>query len=80
MDKPATLIREELIDDMVGLINNSGLPLFIIEPILKELYLEVKNGAQQQLESDKQQYQSFLAKSEAEAVQKDDKKNKANSK
>ena len=60
MDKPATLIREELIDDMVGLINNSGLPLFIIEPILKELYLEVKNGAQQQLESDKQQFH-FLA-------------------
>ena len=80
MDKPATLIREELIDDMVGLINNSGLPLFIIEPILKELYLEVKNGAQQQLESDKQQYQSFLAKSEAEAAHKNDKKNKEDSK
>ena len=80
MDKPVTIIREELIENMVGLINESSLPLFVIEPILKELYLEVKNGAQQQLESDKRQYQSSIAESEAEAVQKDDKKNKENSK
>lgn len=80
MNKPISLIREELIENIVGLINESNLPLFVVEPILKDLYLEVKNGAQQQLENDRQQYQSFLAESEAEAVQKDDKKNKANSK
>lgn len=80
MDKPVTIIREELIESMVGLINESNLPLFVIEPILKELYLEVKNGAQQQLESDKQQYQSFIAESEVETARKDDKKNKANPK
>lgn len=80
MDKPVTIIREELIESMVGLINESNLPLFVIEPILKELYLEVKNGAQQQLESDKQQYQSSIAESEVETARKNDKKNKANSK
>ena len=80
MDKPVTLIREELIEDMVRLINGSSLPLFVIEPILKDLYLEVKNGAQQQLERDRVQYQSSIAESETEAVQKDDKKIKEDSK
>lgn len=80
MDKPVTIIREELIENMVGLINESNLPLFVIESILKDLHLEVKSAAKQQLEMDKQQYQSSIAESEAEAVQKDDKKNKANSK
>ena len=70
----------ELIGNIVGLINESNLPLFVIEPILKDLYLEVKDGARQQLESDRLEYQSSIAESESEAVQKDDKKNKENSK
>lgn len=74
MDKPVTIIREELIESMVGLINESKLPLFVIESILKDLHLEVKNAAKQQLEIDKQQYQSSIEESETEAVQKDDKK------
>lgn len=80
MNKPASIIREELIGNIVGLINESNLPLFVIEPILKDLYLEVKDGARQQLESDRLEYQSSIAESESEAVQKDDKKNKENSK
>lgn len=79
MDKPASIIREEFIENVVGLINESNLPLFVIEPILKDLYLEVKDGARQQLESDRLEYQSSIAESESEAV-KDDKKNKENSK
>ena len=69
MNKPATIIREELIESIVRLINESGLPLFVVEPILKDLYLEVKEGARQQLERDKEQYQSSVIESRTEAVQ-----------
>lgn len=71
MDKPVTLIREELVENIVELINESKLPMFVLEPILKDIYLEVKNAARQQLENDREQYQSSLAKSNAEDVKVD---------
>lgn len=71
MDKPVTLIREELVEGIVGLINESKLPMFVLEPILKDIYFEVKNAARQQLENDKMQYQSSLSKLETEDVKVD---------
>lgn len=54
--KPATIIRAEFISNIVDLINKSTLPLFVIEPILKDVYLEVKNAAQKQYETDVREY------------------------
>jgi len=61
MNKPITLIREEFVTQLTELINNSGLPAFIIEPILRDMHSEVKIIAQKQAEAEKQAYERYLA-------------------
>lgn len=60
IEKPITVVRQEFIDGLVDYINNSGLPLFIIEPILKDIYMEVKAMSQNQYELEKSQYEKQL--------------------
>lgn len=60
VEKPITIIRQEFIDKISNDINNCGLPLFIIEPILRDLYLEVKSLSQKQYEIEKAEYESKL--------------------
>ena len=60
LEKPVTVIRQELIETLVNTINNSGLPLVIIEPILKDIYLETKAALQRQYELEKMQYENGL--------------------
>lgn len=63
-NKPVTLVRQEFIDTIYKNINNSNLPLFIIEPILKDVYMEVKSLSQQQYELEKAEYEQKLADSQ----------------
>lgn len=58
--KPITLVHEDLVADLTNIINNSKLPAFIIEPILKDLYLEIKAMAKRQLAMDKEMYNQSL--------------------
>ena len=60
IEKPITVARQEFIDAISDTINKSGLPLFIIEPILKDVYLEVKSLSQKQYEIDRDEYESKL--------------------
>ena len=60
MNKPITIKREEFKECMTGIINDSGLPAFIIEPILQELLIEVKNAARMQYQHDLKQYEAYL--------------------
>ena len=55
--KPITVAREEFINNIVELCNNSGLPFFVIEDVLKNLIQETHIAAKQQLEEDKKRYQ-----------------------
>ena len=64
MDKPITIIREEVKAQIAAAINNSGLPAFVIEPILQDFLMEVRNVAARQYEYDKQQYNEFLKNKE----------------
>ena len=41
MNKPANLIVEETKANIVKIINESGLPPFLIEPIIKDLYNQI---------------------------------------
>lgn len=61
-EKPITLMREDFINDIVDLCNNSGLPFFMIEDIMKNLVREIHAAAQQQLEEDRKKYQKELEK------------------
>lgn len=64
IQKPITIARAEFVSDMTSLINNSGLPPFIIEPILKDMLYDVKLMAQRQLEQDTARYNEMIAKSD----------------
>lgn len=64
MNKPITIVREEVKEQIADIINNSGLPAFVIEPILQDFLMEVRNVAIRQYEYDKQQYNAFLKNNE----------------
>ena len=63
--KPITLLRNEFIENVIQTCNNSGLPLFVVEDVLKDLIQEIHIAAQQQFADDKQRYEQSL-KSEEE--------------
>lgn len=58
--KPITVARSEFIGNLTTLINESGLPPFIIEPILKDMLYDVRVMAQRQLDKDMQTYHEML--------------------
>lgn len=60
ISKPVSIIRKEFIISLKNMIRESNLPLFIIEPILKDLYNDVKLASQKQLELDEQRYNESL--------------------
>lgn len=55
-EKPITVVRQEFIDTLSDCINNCGLPWFVVEPILKDMYLEVKSLSQKQYEIEMAEY------------------------
>ena len=60
MTKPANLIIEETKENLVKVINESGLPPFLLEPVLKDLYNQISILKQQELEQSKKQYEDSL--------------------
>ena len=60
MNKPSTIIYEEFKQNLANLINTSGLPAFIIEPVLRDYLSEVKAMAQRQYQMDKAEYEKAL--------------------
>lgn len=60
MQKPITLIRREFTEKIVDTINNSGLPFFVIEPILQNLLTSVQQGAKAQEENDRAEYERHM--------------------
>ena len=64
--KPVTLVRRELIDKLVEVINESQLPMFVITPILENLLDEVKSVEQKEYETDTAQYEQQLAQAKTE--------------
>ena len=58
--KPITVVRQEFIEKMVDEINTCGLPLFVVEPILKDLLNEVSAAVKRQYETEKAQYEQAL--------------------
>ena len=62
MNKPITLIRDEFINNIVNLCNDSGLPFFIVEDVLKDLIQEIHMAAKQQLIEDTKKYSDQMNK------------------
>ena len=53
MDKPFSMLCEEFRQELADLINNSGLPPFVIESVLKNYMNEVSSFARNQYNIDK---------------------------
>ena len=64
VNKPVTVLREEFIMNMSNLINNSGLPLFVIEPIVRDMLMEINAAVKRQYEMEKAQYEQALINSQ----------------
>ena len=60
LQKPVTILREEFINNLTDLINDSDLPMFVLEPIFKDMHSKIKAAERQQLENDKKRYQEML--------------------
>lgn len=57
MDKPITLAQREFKDKIVQAINDSGLPAFIISPVLRQALDKVEEIEEQQYLADKKAYE-----------------------
>lgn len=66
MEKPISLKLKDFKNDAVNLVNTSGLPLFVIEPILREVLVAVQSKAEQEYQQDKFKYEQSLKEQEGE--------------
>lgn len=66
MEKPTSVVYQEFRENLVRLINSSGLPAFIIEPVLKETLDEVIKIKQTQFEKDMIAWNESLREEENE--------------
>lgn len=66
MEKPISLKLKDFKNDAVNLINTSGLPLFVVEPILKEVLVAVQTKVEQEYQQDKFKYEQSLKEQEGE--------------
>lgn len=78
MNKPITLVIEETKTKLADIINTSGLPPFVIEPILSTFLQEAHAASKRQYEIDKLQYEQAIAK-EQEDLDKDIEKDESES-
>lgn len=60
MDKPITIRYEEFKSKLEELINDSCLPPFIIEPVIKEYLEEVHKCSMVQYQKDKLMYENSI--------------------
>ena len=71
IEKPLALKKEDLQNNLINLINNSGLPLFIVEYILKDLLQEIRTLNEQWVNPEKLRYQAALDELEKENSKKE---------
>lgn len=56
MQKPVTIVREELRRDIINAINEANLPAFVVGDMLEKLLYECRQLEHQQYEQDKANY------------------------
>lgn len=66
--KPISIVRYDFLQSLTKLINESTLPLFVIESILKDMHSDVRSLSQRQLEIDLKNYREALSQAEDEEV------------
>ena len=64
MEKPTSLLLHEFKDNIVKTVNDSKLPMFVMEPILRDLYTSVKNEANRVYLLEKEAYEKSIKEKE----------------
>lgn len=57
MERPLSVAREDFVNALVKLVNESGLPMFVVLDVMKAATEEVKEAAARQYEQDKLEYE-----------------------
>ena len=57
MDKPVTVVREELKETITNAVNGSNLPAFVVADMFEKFLAELKQLERQQYQNDLQSYQ-----------------------
>lgn len=60
INKPITIVIDELEHDLIETINNANIPFCLVEPVLERILTGVKSVAAQQLQMDKESYKKAL--------------------
>lgn len=66
IEKPTVMIMEESKQMLVDTINKITLPMFLLEPIVKDIYNEISLQARNELEYSKIEYEKALVNLRAE--------------
>ena len=56
--KPLALAREDFSVNLINLVNESGLPIFVVKDVIALLLEEVTKSAMKELEKSRQEYES----------------------
>lgn len=66
IQKPITVAREDFIAELTFMINESGLPPIILEPIFKDMLRDISAVLQKQVAADRKNYEEAVSKQQAE--------------
>ena len=61
MEKPITLVISETKNNIANIVNESKLPMFILDGIFRDLYTEIHTIAIQQEQMERSNYEKSLA-------------------
>jgi hypothetical protein len=61
INKPIALVVDEFTRNMMQLIQDSQLPCFILEPILKDFYNQLSDLRKQELQAARKEYETAIA-------------------
>lgn len=68
IEKPESVLRQEFIDSLVYLINNSQLSPFVVEPIIRDMLVDVQRLIKRQTENETRTYQEALEKEKEQSL------------
>ena len=69
MDKPLSMKRDEFCKSLEKLVNNSGLPAFMVAEILRDTFASAAKVAQRELEIETRAYYQALAEEQRAAAE-----------
>lgn len=61
MNKSIILTIEELKHNLINTINQANVEPYFLEPVMRDLYLEIKDAAQRQVENEFKEYSNSMS-------------------